>query len=48
MKKMKVYVNIKQIGKRKNKINKKKYEINGKIETVKDLGIQRKRIQDWR
>ena len=37
MKKMKVYVNIKQIGKRKNKIYKKEYEINGKIETVKDL-----------
>lgn len=37
MKKMKIYVNIKQIGKRKNKIDKKEYEIKGKIETVKDL-----------
>lgn len=37
---MKVYVNIKQIGKRKNKIDKKEYEIKGKIETVKDLLIE--------
>lgn len=34
---MKIYVNIKQIGKRKNKIDKKEYEVSGKIETVKDL-----------
>lgn len=34
---MKIYVNIKQIGKRKNKIDRKEYEIKGKIETVKDL-----------
>ena len=40
MKKMKIYVNIKQIGKRKNKIDKKEYEISGKIETVKDLLIE--------
>ena len=40
MKKMKIYVNIKQIGKRKNKIDKKEYEIKGKIETVKDLLIE--------
>ena len=37
---MKIYVNIKQIGKRKNKIDKKEYEIKGKIETVKDLLIE--------
>ena len=37
---MKIYVNIKQIGKRKNKIDKKEYEISGKIETVKDLLIE--------
>ena len=37
---MKVYVNIKQIGKRKNKIDRKEYEIKGKIETVKDLLIE--------
>lgn len=40
MKKMKIYVNIKQIGKRKNRIDKKEYEIKGKIETVKDLLIE--------
>ena len=40
MKKMKIYVNIKQIGKRKNKIDKKEYEVSGKIETVKDLLIE--------
>ena len=34
---MKVYVNVKQIGKRKNKIDKKKYEISEKITTVKEL-----------
>ena len=34
---MKIYVNIKQIGKRKNKIDKKKYEISEKITTVKEL-----------
>lgn len=37
---MKIYVNIKQIGKRKNKIDKKEYEIKGKIEAVKDLLIE--------
>ena len=37
---MKIYVNIKQIGKRKNKIDKKEYEIKGEIETVKDLLIE--------
>ena len=37
---MKIYVNIKQIGKRKNRIDKKEYEIKGKIETVKDLLIE--------
>ena len=37
---MKVYVNIKQIGKRKNKIDRKEYEIKGKIGTVKDLLIE--------
>lgn len=40
MKKMKIYVNIKQIGKRKNKIDKKEYEIKGKIGIVKDLLIE--------
>ena len=34
---MKVFVNVKQIGKRKNKIDKKKYEISEKITTVKEL-----------
>lgn len=34
---MKVFVNVKQIGKRKNKIDKKEYEISGEIKTVKDL-----------
>lgn len=34
---MKIFVNIKQIGKRKNKIDKKKYEISEKITTVKEL-----------
>ena len=34
---MKVYVNVKQIGKKKNKIDKKKYEISEKITTVKEL-----------
>ena len=38
--KMKIYVNIKQIGKRKNKIDKKEYEIKGEIETIKDLLIE--------
>ena len=33
-------MNIKQIGKRKNRIDKKEYEIKGKIETVKDLLIE--------
>ena len=37
---MKIYVNIKQIGKRKNKIDRKEYEIKGKIETIKDLLIE--------
>ena len=37
---MKVYVNIKQIGKRKNKIDRKEYEIKGKIGIVKDLLIE--------
>jgi len=34
---MKVYVNVKQIGKKKNKIDKKEYEINEGIKTVKEL-----------
>ena len=34
---MKIFVNVKQIGKRKNKIDKKKYEISEKITTVKEL-----------
>ena len=34
---MKVFVNVKQIGKRKNKIDRKKYEISGEIKTVKEL-----------
>ena len=34
---MKVYVNVKQIGKKKNKIDKKEYEINEEIKTVKEL-----------
>ena len=34
---MKIFVNVKQIGKRKNKIDKKKYEISDKITTVKEL-----------
>ena len=34
---MKIFVNLKQIGKRKNKIDKKKYEISEKITTVKEL-----------
>lgn len=34
---MKIFVNVKQIGKRKNKIDKKKYEISQKITTVKEL-----------
>ena len=34
---MKVYVNVKQIGKRKNKIDRKEYEISGEIKTVKEL-----------
>ena len=33
---MKVYVNVKQIGKKKNKIDKKEYEINEEIKTVKE------------
>ena len=34
---MKVFVNVKQIGKRKNKIDRKEYEISGEIKTVKEL-----------
>lgn len=34
---MKIFVNVKQIGKRKNKIDKKKYEISEKITSVKEL-----------
>ena len=34
---MKVYVNVKQIGKKKNKIDRKEYEISGEIKTVKEL-----------
>ena len=34
---MKIFVNVKQIGKRKNKIDKKEYEINEGIKTVKEL-----------
>ena len=34
---MKVYINVKQIGKRKNKINKKEYEISDNIKNVKEL-----------
>lgn len=34
---MKIFVDVKQIGKRKNKIDKKKYEISEKITTVKEL-----------
>ena len=34
---MKVYVNVKQIGKRKNKIDKKEYEISDNIKNVKEL-----------
>ena len=34
---MKIFVNVEQIGKRKNKIDKKKYEISEKITTVKEL-----------
>ena len=35
--KMKVYVNIKQIGKRKNKIDKKEYEISDNIIDVNTI-----------
>ena len=34
---MKIFVNVKQIGKKKNKIDKKEYEINEGIKTVKEL-----------
>ncbi|BBM53282.1 hypothetical protein JMUB3935_2269 [Leptotrichia trevisanii] len=34
---MKVFVNVKQIGKKKNKIDRKEYEISGEIKTVKEL-----------
>ncbi|NWO18773.1 hypothetical protein [Leptotrichia sp. oral taxon 223] len=34
---MKVYVNVKQIGKKKNKIDRKEYKISGEIKTVKEL-----------
>lgn len=34
---MKVYINVKQIGKRKNKIDKKEYEISDNIKNVKEL-----------
>ena len=34
---MKVYVNVKQIGKKKNKIDRKEYEISREIKTVKEL-----------
>ena len=34
---MKVYVNVKQIGKKKNKIDRNEYEISGEIKTVKEL-----------
>lgn len=35
--KMKVYVNIKQIGKRKNTVDKEEYQINNNINTVREL-----------
>lgn len=34
---MKVYVNIKQIGKRKNTVDKEEYQINNNINTVREL-----------
>ena len=37
---MKVFVNVKQIGKRKNKIDRKEYEISGEIKTVKKFLIE--------
>ena len=34
---MKIYANVKQVGKRKNKIDKKEYEIDDKIKNVREL-----------